>query len=392
MEEKKSSEARKKKLIERVGIDKTVLTNLKLINIDLNKFQMQQEQEASNSKKFAIIEFDDKSPIIIGHRHDGTDWMHIKRLQIKDKRVGQLNIEYRKTTLDNQYHVISSLHVNASDTNNLQNLDAYGYRQRIKAVVKAYNDLYGIQIDADYAKIKRLELNATFKIQGGFKEYIRPLSLLMSNIPASRYKDNYSNTVKYHTWQEIRDKSIEIETFLVKNTSTELKIYNKIKQLKDCKYIQQSMPENVIRIEYTFKDNRVINRQLGDINNISDIKLLAVFWDNLNRDLIKPYNVWCKHNLKDLKNVLKKHLSANKNDWCSQFYRECRQFEVVNNRPLLFDISDCQQVLKTLKIANPARSYNRLINNTEFEQDLINQKGKINEIFDKCRKLCASDC
>lgn len=391
MEEKKAVK-QKKELIERVGIDKTVLTNIKLIDIDLSKFQMQQEQEASNSKKFAIIEFDDKSPIIIGHQHDGSDWMHIKRLQIKDKKVGQLNIEYRKTTIDNQYHVITSLHVNASDTNNLQNLDAYSYRQRINAVVKAYNDLYGIQIDANYAKIKRLELNATFKLQGDFKEYIRPLSLLISNVPASRYRDSYSNTVKYHTWQEIKDKSIEIETFLVKNTSTELKIYNKIKQLKDCKYVQQFAPENVIRIEYTFKDNRVINRQLGDINNISDIKLLAVFWDNLNRDLIKPYNVWCKRNLKDLKIVLKKHLSANKNDWCSQFYRECRQSEAVNNKPLLLDITDCQQALMQIKISNPARSYDRLINNAGFEQDLMGQKNKIDEILDKCRKLCTSDC
>lgn len=387
MEEKK---AVKQELIERIGIDKTVLTNIKLINIDLSKFKRMQQE--SNGKKFAIIEFDDKSPVIIGHQHDGSDWMHIKRLQIKDKRVGQLNIEYRKTTIDNQYHVITSLHVNASDTNNLQNLDAYGYKQRIKAVVKAYNDLYGIQIDADYAKIKRLELNATFKIQGDFKDYIRPLSLLISNVPASRYRDSYSNTVKYHTWQEIRDESVAIETFLVKNTSTELKIYNKIKQLKDCKYIPQSAPENVIRIEYTLKDYRVINRQLGDINNISDIKLSAVFWDNLNRDLIRPYNAWCKQNLKELKSVLKKHISANRSDWCSQFYRQCRQFEAVNNRPLLFDISDCQQVLKALKISNPARSYDRLINNAGFEQDLMGQKNKIDEILDKCRKLCTSDC
>lgn len=387
MEEKK---AVKQELIERIGIDKTVLTNIKLIDIDLVKFKKMQQEQESNSKKFAIIEFDDKSPIIIGHQHDGSDWMHIKRLQVKDKKVGQLNIEYRKTTLDNQYHVITSLHVNASDTNNLQNLDAYGYKQRIRAVVKAYDDLYGIKIDADYAKIKRLELNATFKIQGDFREYIRPLSLLMSNVPASRYRDSYSNTVKYHTWQEIKDKSVEIETFLIKNTSTELKVYNKIKQLKDCKYIPQSVPEDVIRIEYTFKDVRVINRQLGDINNISDIKLLAVFWDNLNRDLIRPYNAWCKRNLKDLKIVLKRHLS--RSDWCSQFYRDCRQFEAVNNRPLLFDISDCQQVLKSLRISNPARSYNRLINNASFEQDLIGQRAKIDEILDKCRKLCASDC
>mgnify|MGYP004520639229 CR=1 FL=1 len=391
MEEKKAVK-QEKELIEQVGIDKTVLTNIKLIDIDLSKFKRMQQAQEFNCKKFAIIEFDDKSPIIIGHQHDGSDWMHIKRLQIKDRRVGQLNIEYRKTTLDNQYHVITSLHVNASDTNNLQNLDAYGYRQRIKAVVKAYDDLYGIKIDADYAKIKRLELNATFKIQGDFREYTRPLNLLISNVPASRYRDSYSNTVKYHTWQEIRDKSVEIETFLVKNTSTELKIYNKIKQLKDCKYILQSAPENVIRIEYTFKDNRVINRQLGDINNISDIKLSAVFWDNLNRDLIKSYNAWCKHNLKDLKNVLKKHLSTNKSDWCSQFYRDCRQFEAINNKPLLFDINDCQQVLKALKISNPARSYNRLVSNAGFEQDLIGQKDKIDEILDKCRKLCASDC
>lgn len=388
MEEKKA--VKQKELIERIGIDKTVLTNIKLININLSRFKRMQQE--SNGKKFAIIEFDDKSPVIIGHQHDGSDWMHIKRLQIKDKRVGQLNIEYRKTTLDNQYHVITSLHVNASDTNNLQNLDAYGYRQRIKAVVKAYDDLYGIKIDADYAKIKRLELNATFKIQGDFREYTRPLNLLISNVPASRYRDSYSNTTKYHTWQEIRDKSIEIETFLVKNTSTELKIYNKIKQLKDCKYIPQSVPEDVIRIEYTFKDNRVINRQLGDINNISDIKLSAVFWDNLNRDLIKPYNAWCKHNLKDLKIVLKRHLSNNKSDWYSHFFRDCRQFEAVNNKPLLFDINDCQQVLKALKISNHARSYNRLVSNAGFEQDLIGQKTKIDEILDKCRKLCKSDC
>ena len=86
MEEKKAVK-QKKELIERVGIDKTVLTNIKLIDIDLSKFKRMQQE--SNGKKFAIIEFDDKSPIIIGHQHDGNDWMHIKRLQIKDKKVGE---------------------------------------------------------------------------------------------------------------------------------------------------------------------------------------------------------------------------------------------------------------------------------------------------------------
>lgn len=366
----------KKELIERIGIDKTVLGNIKLLDIDVERFQ--KRQEALEKKQFAVLEmFEDAA----GERR-------IRKLLIKDKLLGQLSIEYKKTNLDGKYRTITSLHiVSSANGNNLQNMDVASYYKRVREVVAGYQDLYGIQLDISQARLKKIEINATFELKEVFQKYKRVVLLMMSNAP-DRYRDAYSNTVKIHFWNEIKDDSVRLETALVKNHTTELKVYNKMKQLKDCKYVSDNVDEDVMRIEYTLKDERMIERQTGGFHNLSDRKLKVIFWNNFQRDFIYQYKNWEKQNYQELKAVIEKHLADNKQDWCSRFFRDIRQSEVIHNKPLLFDIGDIKQILEHVDVQNPSRSYQRLLQTADFEDDLIGQKEKVQEIFERVLELC----
>lgn len=364
------------KLIERIGIDKTVLGNIKLLDIDVERFQRRQQE--LEKKQYAILETFE----------DAEGKKQIRKLLIKDKLLGQLAIEHKKTNLDGKYRTVTSLHIISENGNNLQNMDVASYYKRIREVVAGYQNLYGIQLDISQAKLKKIEINATFQVQEVFRKYKRVIMLMMNNVP-ERYKDAYSNSVKVHCWNEVKDDSLELETALVKNHTTELKVYNKIKQFKDCKYVSDNETENVMRIEYTLKDERMIERQTGGFHNLSDRNLKKIFWNNFQRDFICQYQIWEKQNYQELEAVVEKHLTDNKQDWCSRLFRNVRQFESVHNKPLLFDVSDIKKILEEKgNIQNPSRSYRRLLQNAEYESDLIGQKAKVQEIFKEVSKLC----
>ena len=110
------------------------------------------------------------------------------------------------------------------------------YQARIIDVFQVLAEEYGVIADYSTIKIKKLELNATFYLKEAYEKYKQPILLLMRNVLTKRYGNNKgNNAVKYATWHEanIGTSEDKLETALVKNSSIELKIYNKGKHLKD---------------------------------------------------------------------------------------------------------------------------------------------------------------
>lgn len=86
---------------------------------------------------------DEKSPIEL------PNGKKIGKLIIQDQFVGKLMIVFRKNNLNNSSYVNSTLAISVSGKkqNNLQNLNADGYKKRIEDVFKHLKNTYKVEIN-----------------------------------------------------------------------------------------------------------------------------------------------------------------------------------------------------------------------------------------------------
>ena len=211
-------------LNERIGIDRSTLFDFLIKAIDKKKLKTAALQEG----RYASITYDDESPCGIGH------------LVVKDEQIGRVKVSYQKNNLTGKQQLVSTLEmtVNTGTNNNLQNLDTHEYQRRIVEVFSLLESVYGITADHTSIRVKKLEINATFFLDESYDKYQKAILLLMMNVPPSRYGTGRGNKVKVATWEEAcaEQSKSSLETSLVKNSSVELKIYNKAKHLRiwDC--------------------------------------------------------------------------------------------------------------------------------------------------------------
>lgn len=371
MEEKKELE-----LIERIGIDKSRLNNIFIKDIDDEKINQHRDENRE-----IVIEYGD-TPVVL------QSGRCLRRLKIKDERIGMLNFQYKKRA-DGKSRATCSLHLLATDnSNNLQNLTVQNYKKRVVEAFELITQDYGIVLDYSQAKIKSLEVNATFKLQEDFSKYEKVILMMIRNVPQV-YKDKRSNSLKYHIWREATKNYDKLETVLAKNQSVELKIYNKLKQLKDTGAISNIAENNVMRIEYTFKNASTLKSRFGanDVNALTDEALINMFKWYFNRDIIQPWEKWQKDNKHALCHLASKYMQSG-TDWKQAFFRECRQYEGTHGLPVLFDVCDMQPVFRLLdKSKNANRKFQRFKKSAEYEKDLIGNTKRMQEVINKIMSM-----
>lgn len=191
-------------LIERIGIDKSRLNNIFIKDIDETKINQHQHRDENRE---IVVEYGD-TPVIL------QSGRCLRRLKLKDERIGLLSFRYGKRT-DGKSHATCSLHLLATDNgNNLQSLTVQEYKKRVSEAFRLITREYGIMLDYSQAKIKSLEVNATFSLQEDFPKYEKVILMMIRNVPQV-YKDKRSNSLKYHIWREaakdydIRNSSCE---------------------------------------------------------------------------------------------------------------------------------------------------------------------------------------
>lgn len=373
-------------LLERIGIDRSVLCDFIVLRVDTEKLKnnIQNEGEKSYSK----IVYDDKSPVEL------ENGKRVGKLVIKNNRIGKLTVSFEKNNLSGKQYVNSSLELMVSaDNNNIQNLNTAEYQTRIIDVFNELEERYGVIVDYSTIMIKKLELNATFFLNEAYEKYRQPILLLIRSVPPKRYGKNQSNnSVKYATWHEANMQSGEdkLETALVKNSSIELKIYNKGKHLKDIGKIDE-LDRDIMRVEYTIKDKRILENAFGDnlVTSLTDEKINELFRKYFNRDIAAPYYQWASKNHKQLVELTKKHREQYQK-WTSTFFRECRQYEAIHGLPILFDLNDMRKVFKELEPKsgrNSTKKFNKFKNQAIYETDLIGNTARVKEIISKIEAM-----
>lgn len=370
-------------LVERIGIDRSVLCNFNVLEVDEKKFK-NAAQNQFGEKVYSQIMYDDQSPIKL------DDGRGVSKLVIKHSRIGKFMVSFEKNNLSGREYIKSSLELMVSeDANNVQNLNSVEYQARISNVFKELDEKFGLKIDYSSIRIKKLEINATFFLNEAYEKYRLPILLLIRNVPVKRYgKNKENNAVKYAAWYEANAKLGEekLETALVKNSSIELKIYNKGKHLNDLGMID-ALDKGLMRVEYTIKDRRILQNAFGDdlVTSLTDQKINSLFRKYFNRDIVVPYQNWVCRNHEHLVNLTKKHRKLYQR-WTSTFFRECRQYEELHGLPALFDIEDMKSVFRELEkksARNSARKFAKFKDRAIFEADLFGNTARIKEIISK---------
>lgn len=370
-------------LVERIGIDRSALFDFLIQEVDTEKIENHAKQ-GKNGKSYTKIVYDDNSPIEL------PNGKRVGKLVIKDQYIGKLTVSFERNNLNGGEYVNSSLELMVSGgNNNLQNLNTMEYQARIIDVFQVLAEEYGVIADYSTIKIKKLELNATFYLKEAYEKYKQPILLLMRNVPPKRYGNNKgNNAVKYATWHEanIGTSEDKLETALVKNSSIELKIYNKGKHLKDIGELDK-LDKDIMRVEYTIKDKRILENAFGDnlVVSLTDEKINGLFKKYFNRDVVTRYYQWAAENHKQLVEMTKKHRELYQK-WTGSFFRECRQYEATNGLPILFDINDMEKVFRKLEPKsgrNASKKFNKFKKQAIYETDLVGNTDRVKEIISK---------
>lgn len=370
-------------LVERIGIDRSALFDFLIQEVDTEKIENHAKQ-GKNGKSYTKIVYDDNSPIEL------PNGKRVGKLVIKDQYIGKLTVSFERNNLNGGEYVNSSLELMVSGgNNNLQNLNTMEYQARIIDVFQVLAEDYGVIADYSTIKIKKLELNATFYLKEAYEKYKQPILLLMRNVPPKRYGNNKgNNAVKYATWHEanIGTSEDKLETALVKNSSIELKIYNKGKHLKDIGELDK-LDKDIMRVEYTIKDKRILENAFGDnlVVSLTDEKINGLFKKYFNRDVVTRYYQWAAENHRQLVDLTKKHKELYQK-WTGSFFRECRQYEATNGLPILFDINDMEKVFRELEPKsgrNAGKKFKKFKKQAIYETDLVGNTARVKEIISK---------
>lgn len=370
-------------LVQRIGIDRTVLFEFLVRSVNEDVLcRTVADFGINETDRYVSVTYDDKSPIVL------EDGKHLAKLEVRDHRFGRISVSFTRNNLNGRQYTDAKLELMVSDTgNNVQNLTSDEYKLRVADVFQLLKIEYGIDVDFSEIRVKKMELNATFYLDEAYEKYQRAILLLIRNVPAKRYGGHScNNAVKYATWHEATQNFDRLETVLVKNSSVELKIYNKGKHLKDLGLID-STAKDIMRVEYTIKDHRILDTFFGDnlVASLDDEKIKGLFKKYFNRDVVAQYYNWAARNHEILTELVKKH-RAEHNKWTGYFFREVRQLEAVQGLPALFDLNDLYKVFRQLEPKsgrNARKKFNKLKKQAVYEQDLIGHTDRVREIIMK---------
>ena len=380
-------------LIERVGIDRSTVTNFDLVGVDFERLQLKVKKDESIANTQAELELvsDEHTGLVVPDIKTGEQHI-VKKLELKAYDVGYLSIHWKNDTLHGISKTICKLAVNvANSNNNLQNLTVAEYKHRLNEVFETLATDYGIYIDYSNLLIAEIEINVTVKLDKPFREYRQCLDLIRLNM-ANKFRDTNGN-VKTAVWYQSNSdaQTSEIQTMYVANSDVELKIYNKIQQLIDTCVISVDTETDMLRVEYKAIRPRALKNPFGDasVSALTDEKLKQWFRDRFDRDIASRFYKWHEADLKQLADTLKPHIEASRY-YINPFIRECRQYkELHGGFPLLFDIEDLRYALKVVRGSkNLARRFSAIKSKLVYEHDLVGNLDKMKEILNKVMEAC----
>ena len=351
--------------ISRIGIDRTVVSNFRITEIDFERLLMHENVTVDAGVEHGYV-LEDGSSFrflkIADGRHFGVMCAGVKVMKHMKQEYSRLDIT-----------------VGSESQGNLQSRNVAEYFEKISLVFQYLREQYGVVVELSELKFSEIEINCTIPIEEEFHKYHRPLRLLMFNLPKCFKKLGQIGDVNK------QKASIETETFYRGHKTTEIKIYDKKRQLQQVKKVD--LDTEYMRIEISLKNRAKIKEVFGTalVKDLTDEKVNRFFIRQFERLFVKSYRKWEIQNERVLRKLIQEHKEKNIKFWKVNLLRECSNVEQCSQIPILLDVGDLLAEVKKLeKHGHYKRVAEGFLALCE-ENDVYLQKDsdKIEEIFEK---------
>lgn len=341
------------------GIDKIVVTGFIIKDIDYRKTKQEKVKVYKEGKYKYELENKSQetfSSVVV------KDGIKFNMLVAGVKVVGNNLIKYCMIDI-------------ANSGNNLNPKKQMEVIKKVEKIIGYIKQRYGIELDEklENLKYKELELNVNIELEENFNEYLNAIKKLMK--------------AKFKKINMYDDTKNGLETIIGKNKTYEIKMYNKIKQLKECKEINEEQKENILRIEYKLKTYKIRAEFVeSNITKITDEHIKFFLWKQINQDFKKKFEKRREEDKKKLRGFLKKAIKNKQ--WKKEFSRVLYEdLDKMNKRQVVdfYDVEDILEEIKELDKINYSRNTRELKRICpESFQGLNKQIGEIFEKIEKC--------
>lgn len=407
----------------KIGIDSTEITNVEILDIDMNKLLAESYKGIKNKIKdiggYVYVQQKEVPEVKI------IDNLFFGELIIKKGYVPDGKMRYAPEK------IYTCMTVNAGHIlpDNRNNVSVMKYKKYIKEILCWYVlERYGIKADFANVKVQKIEINVNIPLNEPFAAYSRIMKLFVNNVPGRGTIDDIkTNAEDVPTTHAKRNNTSEI-VFYDKKQSIDLK-YNtllkcetaknkwemKKKILQNCMYKSDFFSEKIetkteecMRIELRMY-NRGKNKKRGSsqykiekfleiddakIDYISDEVIEIKFKEYLRKTILISFCCWYKKVKKEIRKLVIEYKATYGQSWQQYFYPTLYKLEIQHGVLYIIDfihLRDCLNFCSKKDGINLKHNLTAIMQglirkevaNKEWDAFMKNDSVKIIEIFEK---------
>lgn len=372
------------------GIDKTITYNYEIAGIDFKKLLMNENVKLNNIGKNTRRILDIRS----------GEYVDVVSIGLVDEMFGNLSIGVTTQNIGRSEYCNLEISLKSYDGDNIRPMKVGKFEEMQEKIVRYIKERYGIELIKDNSRFKELELNTTITLDKESKQYHYMFSLMELLLPKNYGNADTSNLKSEEEIEAFKKKNKSkgryryigadntVETIYFYNGDIEGKIYLKSEQIGRKYGID--IDENLLRVEYTLKNERKIKTIFGDnfIEDINDDKIVQFLDKQIEKDLIKPMEKHIKSAEKELKALAERVKAQGEKSWTIRFVNFAGQLNYDKTVPVLLDVEN--QVKDYLK-KDLKKNYGRTIKRLEEDFKRIAENSYSSgsmELFKEFKEKC----
>lgn len=253
------------------------------------------------------------------------------------------------------------------------------YDRHINKVISYIKDKYHITLGRSNIKVRYMEINCNIPLSYSYKNYARPICLLISMV------DNHLRKLSSCAELERKktDKELKAETFKRWNESMEVIFYDKTTQLEETKKGQAEIKTPILRLEYRLKTPQKIKGvfKTNEWDRLTDKMVADYFLSYSRKQMTYRMQKWHEQRRKDLARLVKECREKSSRSWHWMLMKEVRNRSESSGIPYILDIGQVFEAMRTIPDKNRSRKI-KTLSKTLVENDVYNSQN-----LDKAREI-----
>lgn len=389
------------KKLNTVGLDQIKLYNIKCLNLpDLSKLTQMDNvavtQKNLNGRAGNVIEINDAVLPGCGSERFGLLKITIPKNQNEIDGIDDLNEEAAPINdVLESIKVSITLTVKSAYGTNLNSHSHAEYVQRLPLIQKYIMNQYGIKIGFDDVNVGYMEINEDIELDQDFAQYRRILDFLIQNTKLL-YGDiyrwaNFNENPKKNGKNEIENGKENINTCGIRNSSWDIKLYNKREQMirTGC----GDPGKNLLRIEITLKTSKKISELFGKnfFDGMNDKIITDKFYQIIQKYFVKKFIKYEEDTSNYIKNTLLYYRDDVKTKkWIKKGIEHIRNDEQANTGIIVLDLCQITSIITDIGrtawfkygcIKNIYKDQGLIIDNVYMQNDLEATKDLISRFL-----------